>query len=244
MTEQPHILEKVSVRLVKDSEIYSNTPIIEPLDAVKLIGDEMCELDREAVCIINLHTDGRPINCSIVSMGALDQAIVTPREIYKAAILSNAQSMILVHNHPGGINLTPSAEDIKLTKRMLQCADIMQIPVRDHIIVGGDNRNYFSFAEKNLLSFEKQYLTANIQDIDFKQEILIDIKKQGFVPTSRMVDNIDAINEIRRNRFEITKMKDIKEYGQMLKEEKSIYNALIKECKRQELARMNVPVPE
>ena len=88
----------------------SGHPVKSPEDAVKLIGQELCEMDREVVCIINLKSDGTPINCTFASMGALDRSVAHPRELLKATILSNASTMIMIHNHPSG-NLDPSIED-------------------------------------------------------------------------------------------------------------------------------------
>lgn len=92
-------LDMVGIRLVKEAPIMSEHRITTPRDAILLVGGMMCEMDRELVSVINLKTDGTPINCSVVSMGALDQAIANPREMLKASILSNAASMIMIHNH-------------------------------------------------------------------------------------------------------------------------------------------------
>ena len=143
-------LEVVSVRLVKDAPILSEHKIESPEDAVAVLGDILCELDREAVCVINLKADGTPINCHFASMGSINQSIISPREIFKSSILSNAESMILVHNHPSG-SLYPSKEDIEVTGRMIELCRLMGIPLSDHIIVGGDNREYFSMCEKGMM---------------------------------------------------------------------------------------------
>ena len=90
-------LEMASIRLVKDAPLMSKTPIESPEAAVELLGDYLCQMDREIICVINLRSDGCPINCSICSIGAIDQAVAHPREIMKTAILSNAASIILVH---------------------------------------------------------------------------------------------------------------------------------------------------
>ncbi|MFR1492852.1 MAG: JAB domain-containing protein [Eubacterium ventriosum] len=93
-------LEQVSVRLVKDSPLYSDERIITAESAVKIIGKElMTQLDREQLCIVNLNSFGQPINFSIVSVGQIDQALVNPREMLKASILSNAANAIVIHNH-------------------------------------------------------------------------------------------------------------------------------------------------
>ena len=95
--QEPFKLEVVSVRLVRDAPLFSDRKITTPQDAVKVVGDFLCEMDREVLCVINLRTDGTPINCSIISMGALNQTIAEPRELFKASILSNVAQMIIVH---------------------------------------------------------------------------------------------------------------------------------------------------
>ena len=73
--QEPFKLEVVSIRLVKDAPLFSDHKIISPADAVEVVGDFLCEIDREVMCIINLKSDGTPINCNIVSIGAVSQTI-------------------------------------------------------------------------------------------------------------------------------------------------------------------------
>lgn len=148
--EEKHCLEVVSVRLVKDAPVLSEHQIKGPEDAIAALGEILCELDREVLCVINLKTDGTPINCHFASMGAVNYSIMCPRELFKSSILSNAANMIIIHNHPSG-RLEPSKEDIAVTDRMINLCDMMGIPLLDHVIVGGNNREYFSFKEKMLL---------------------------------------------------------------------------------------------
>lgn len=152
-------LEVVSVRLVRDAPILSGEEIKTPEDAVRLVGQELCDMDREVVCVINLRADRVPINCHFASVGALDYSMAHPRELLKTGILSNAGGMILCHNHPSG-HLLPSEEDVKLTDRMQQVCGLVGIGLVDHVIVGGDNSRYFSFHEKGLVKNpQKEYQT-------------------------------------------------------------------------------------
>ena len=166
--KNPFKLDVVSIRLNKDAPLMSGHPVKSPEDAVKLIGQELCEMDREVVCIINLKSDGTPINCNFASMGALDRSVAHPRELLKATILSNASTMIMIHNHPSG-NLDPSIEDSILTDRMIKICDLVGVPLVDHIIVGGDNSDYFSFKEKDRLpaSNLRYSLKTDYKDIEF-----------------------------------------------------------------------------
>jgi DNA repair protein RadC len=84
----------------------------------------------------------------IVSKGILNSSLVTPREIFKSAILQNAAAIILYHNHPSG-NCEPSAEDIQITKHLVESGKLLGIAVHDHIVFG--ENSYISFAECSLL---------------------------------------------------------------------------------------------
>lgn len=236
--QQPeHLLENVSIRLVREMPLYSKSPINEPEDAVKLVGDCICEYDRELLCVVNLSANGMPINFNIASMGSLNKTIAEPSQIFKSALLSNANNILVMHNHPSG-DLHPSKEDIMFTDRLIKAGDLMGIPLVDSIIVGGDNMKYYSFREHDILDYQKNKntYTGRLMDIDLKQEIIRDIVKAGFKPTARLVDNIDALNEITREKKEIKSLKELKEHGELIRQERQIYNAAVKECKLQEAA--------
>lgn len=170
--QSPFQLDVVSVRLVRNSPIFSEQKITDPESAIAVVGALLCEMDREVVCVINLKADGTPINCHIASMGAINQAIVEPRELFKSAILSNAASMIMVHNHPSG-NLEPSKDDTIITDRILKLSGLLGIPLVDHVIVGGDNTKYFSFKEKELLKMPQITLTQNYHYLDFGKSAMV-----------------------------------------------------------------------
>ena len=84
----------------------------------------------------------------ICSTGSLATSIVHPREIFKMAILSNAYSLILAHNHPSG-DVTLSKEDINISKRLKECGELIGINILDHVIIG-DNK-YLSLKEEGYL---------------------------------------------------------------------------------------------
>ena len=73
--KNPFNLDVVSVRLVKDAPIMSGHPITNPEDAVLLLGKHLCEMDREVLCVINMKTDGTPINCHFASIGCLNESM-------------------------------------------------------------------------------------------------------------------------------------------------------------------------
>ena len=159
-------LEVVSVRLVKDAPIYSEQKVDSPQAAIHLVGSIRCEMDREMTCVINLKTNGIPINCSFTSMGTLNASITCPRELLKSSILCNAASMILVHNHPSGETF-PSKEDIRLTDRLQQVCELVGIPLMDHLVVGTNNLEYFSFKEKGILKNPFQVYATDINSLSW-----------------------------------------------------------------------------
>lgn len=175
---EPFHLDVVSVRLVRDAPIFSDRQIHQPEDAVAVVGELLSEMDREVLCVINLKEDGTPINCSFASIGAINQAIAEPRELFKSAILSNAAQMIIVHNHPSG-NIMPSKEDTMITDRILKLTGLLGIPLVDHIIVGGNNKSYFSFSEKKMLERPKILAVQNYEYLDFKNGSLAAEPKRG-----------------------------------------------------------------
>lgn len=92
-------IDQVSVRLVKEAPILSEEEISTPEDAIRVLGDAFKDYDREVVGVVHLRSDNVPINMTIISMGTLNQSLVHPREVLKAAFLSNAASILLFHNH-------------------------------------------------------------------------------------------------------------------------------------------------
>lgn len=150
MEKNPFKLEVVSVRLVKDSPIISKKNLTKPEEVVAVLGDIMCEFDREVIGVINLKSDLTPINVHFASVGAINEAMAHPRELLKASILSNAASIMLIHCHPSG-QLLPSKADTMMTDRMNKICELIGIPLIDHVIVGGDNREFFSFKEKGVI---------------------------------------------------------------------------------------------
>jgi len=106
-----------------------------PADAAGLVMEDMRNLDREHFRVILLDSKNSVIGVETVSIGTVNASLVHPREVLKPALEKSATCMILVHNHPTG-NVSPSREDILLTRRFEKCGRILGIEVVDHIIVG------------------------------------------------------------------------------------------------------------
>jgi DNA repair protein RadC len=114
----------------------------------EIVKKELLRADREKFICIHLNTRNRVLSYEVVSVGSLGASIVEPREVFKAAILANARSIIIMHNHPSG-DPNPSEEDIAITERLVKAGRILGISVLDHIIIG--NKNFYSLSENGLI---------------------------------------------------------------------------------------------
>ena len=158
-------MERVAIRLVKETPFVEEGFVIKNSDdAVALIGEELSQLDREMVCVINMASNGKPINCSIVSIGTINNSLVSPANMLKTSILSNAAEVIMLHNHPSG-ELLPSDIDILMTKKLLLIYNLMNIELLDHIIIGANNtEQYYSMRENDLIDFRSSIIDRKIID--------------------------------------------------------------------------------
>lgn len=115
---------------------------------VKAIKASIKDKAKEHFKLILLNARNKIIGVSTVSIGSLNASIVHPREVFKDAIKHNANSVILVHNHPSG-DPEPSEDDLTITKRLIEAGKILGIEVVDHVIIA--KNSYFSFKDRGLL---------------------------------------------------------------------------------------------
>ncbi|MBM4349020.1 MAG: JAB domain-containing protein [Deltaproteobacteria bacterium] len=108
----------------------------------------MKDLRKEVFRILLLSRANRLIKEVIISEGTLDASIVHPRDVFREALLESAAGVILLHNHPSG-NPSPSEEDIRITKQLVEAGRVMGIKVYDHIILGGED--YRSLADEGII---------------------------------------------------------------------------------------------
>jgi len=99
--------------------------------------DELGDKKKEHLYILMLDSKNRIIKEELISIGTLDSSLVHPREVFKAAIKESAFAIMLVHNHPSG-DPSPSDEDLKVTKQIIEAGKILNILVLDHVILGKD----------------------------------------------------------------------------------------------------------
>ena len=142
----------VRLAMIKERELPYRTAgknVDNPEKVMELAGQILKGADREYFLVLSMNTRNVPQALETVAVGSVNAAGVVPREAFKHAVLANAATVILVHNHPSG-NCTPSREDRMMTKRMEEAGQLLGIPVEDHVIIGD---GYFSFREQGLLKY-------------------------------------------------------------------------------------------
>jgi len=97
--------------------------------------EDMRHLAQEVFVTLTLNTKNRVIRRHLISLGTVSSTLVHPREVFFPAIRDHASSVIICHSHPSG-DSSPSAEDIRITKKLIEAGKIIEIPIIDHLIVG------------------------------------------------------------------------------------------------------------
>ncbi|MFA6468631.1 MAG: DNA repair protein RadC [Bacteroidota bacterium] len=135
-------------RRFSTSDADASEPIRSPEDVARRCGPELRDLKQEVFKVLCLNSANKITQERIITKGLLNSSLTHPREVFREAILENAASVILLHNHPSG-NREPSREDIAITKQIVEAGKIIGIPVHDHIIIAGND--FTSMMERGLL---------------------------------------------------------------------------------------------
>jgi DNA repair protein RadC len=119
-----------------------------PADVHRYYVGRLRDLAVEEFHVLALGTQSEVRGTLLITRGILNSSLVHPREVFRAAIAEAAAGIVVVHNHPSG-DPTPSADDRTVTRQLVEAGRLLDVPVYDHVIVGGDR--YVSFAESRLL---------------------------------------------------------------------------------------------
>jgi len=151
MPKRPVRLLAPWVRLVRE-------PSLTPLDGAVVRGPEnvaaaiqsrLATEEVEVFLLVALDSQSRIRAVSEITRGILNSSLVHPREVFRVAIALGASGVILAHNHPSG-DTTPSLDDQAVTRQLVAAGELLQIPVYDHLILGGELR-FTSMASAGLL---------------------------------------------------------------------------------------------
>ncbi len=141
--EQSFHLVELHIRKKKRYSQFSQK-IDKPSDVGVFFQEMIAYKDREWLCAIGLDAKGFANYVEVIHIGTLNQALVHPREVFKTAIVTNCNSVILAHNHPSG-HVEPSGADIQTTKSLIEAGKMIGIEILDHLIVS--DHNYYSIRE-------------------------------------------------------------------------------------------------
>ena len=119
-----------------------------PEDAANIFWGYLNGADREHFVMMGLTIKGRVIGIHTVSIGTLDSTLVHPREVFKAAILMNAASIVVAHNHPSG-DSEPSSADIEITKVLHNAGRLLHVELLDHLVLG--DKEFYSMKKRGHL---------------------------------------------------------------------------------------------
>ena len=130
----------------------TTTLVRDPASAHAVCAD-MGQLAQEGFAVLTLNTKNKLITRHLVTLGLADTAPVHPREVFRPAIQDSAAAVILCHNHPSG-DPTPSAEDLRVTRQLIDAGKVIGIRVLDHVIIGRGDTPHLSLREKGLVTFD------------------------------------------------------------------------------------------
>lgn len=145
-----------NVSLVKERaariEFGNVTKISTPFDCYRAIENifELSKSPQEKFVMLALDTKLQIAGAFTVHIGTTSSTAVCMKDVFQRAILTNATSIVVAHNHPSG-HTEPSDEDINMTRRVVECGQLMGIEVLDHIVVGHGYNSFCSLKEKGYI---------------------------------------------------------------------------------------------
>ena len=151
---------RVDMPLVRESMRYSDGAVIRVRTPQEIYGlcRDIQQSAQEAFIVVDLNAKNNVIDKRLVTLGLLDASLVHPREVFRGAIVNNAAAVVVVHNHPSG-DPTPSAEDIRITRQLVEAGKVLSIRVLDHVVIGRPDAagtgtpGFLSLREAGLVDF-------------------------------------------------------------------------------------------
>lgn len=143
-------MDFIKLHLTREPRGQWEKPLQSPQAVYEFLRHLIGSSDSENSVALLLDSKGKINAVHHFSQGSLNTTMMHPREAFKAAVLSNANSVIFAHNHPSG-DLSPSPEDLEVTKKLIKAGRILGIPVQDHLIVS--DSDYYSFRQETKIRF-------------------------------------------------------------------------------------------
>lgn len=170
----------MNIVLKKEQKIKAmNSSMVYKVMKQILLRENEIERDQEHFWIVCLAGNNQILNIELISLGAVDEAIVKPMQAFRIAILKGAVKFLMVHNHPTG-ELIPSPSDEDITDRMVQVGIIVDVEVIDHLIISP--KRFYSFDDHGLmkkLRESKKWVPRYKEEDKIKKEALRIGEKKG-----------------------------------------------------------------
>jgi DNA repair protein RadC len=138
----------ISLKAGEKKKMLSAADMYEIMQRI-LLRENRIDRNREHLWTISLDTANRLLAIELVSMGSVNKTIVEPMEVFSVPLQKRAVKVVVIHNHPSG-QIKPSAADKDITDQLIQCGELLHVPVADHLIIS--EKSYYSFEENGLLA--------------------------------------------------------------------------------------------
>jgi len=143
----PYQVPVISLKVVRDGGVDAGRLVRSPADIYALVKDLIAFKDREVMLAIHMSTRNDVLAIETVCVGSLNAAHIRAADVFKGAIVNNAACIILAHNHPS-MDVSPSPEDVSITRTLVEAGKLLDLPVLDHLVVGGTK--FVSLNERGL----------------------------------------------------------------------------------------------
>jgi DNA repair protein RadC len=152
MKTKRYRLKVATWTVVREAGQRSPRKLDTPEAVAELAGDLLREHDddKEHFWVILLNAQNQHLLTHMVSTGTQSSTLVHPREVLGPALREGAASLVLIHNHPSG-DPTPSREDTRLTRQLVEAAQLMDLRIHDHVIIGNGSHSWVSLATRGLM---------------------------------------------------------------------------------------------
>ena len=156
----------ISLKAGEKKKMLSAADMYEIMQRI-LLRENRIDRNREHLWTISLDTANRLLAIELVSMGSVNKTIVEPMEVFSVPLQKRAVKVVVIHNHPSG-QIKPSAADKDITDQLIQCGELLHVPVADHLIIS--EKSYYSFEENGLLA-ELQQSTKYVPNYILKARL-------------------------------------------------------------------------
>ena len=210
----------MNIELTSDQKIkVMNSSMVFKVMKQILMRENEIERDQEHVWIVCLAANNKILNIELISLGAIDEAIIKPMQVFRIAILKGAVKLIMIHNHPTG-ELVPTLTDQDITDRMIQVGNIVNVQVIDHLIIS--EKHYYSFDDHGLmekLRESKKWVPRYKEEERIRKEALKLGEKKGRQEGKKEGERSKAVKMARKMKKSGESIEKILKYSGLSKKE-------------------------